>query len=126
MSAVQGVGCGEAEGSVVESLEEGGAVVLSGRSEAGGGKETSVSDGGSGAISFEEGGGPLSLEDRDFFVFLFAAAAVTAISRSNCLRSSGNISSRCESGAQRFSPTPVMSMLSSIAARNARTKRQIR
>ena len=49
-----------AEGAAVESLEGGGAVVVSGRSEAGGGKEASTSDGGNGASSFEEGGGALS------------------------------------------------------------------
>ena len=66
-----------AEGAAVESLDGGGAVVVSGRSEAGGGKEASTSDGGNGASSFEDGGGPLSCV-RGFTFFLFAAAAVTA------------------------------------------------
>jgi hypothetical protein len=79
VAAVSGEGCGEAEGAGVDWLvEDGGAVVLSGRSEAGGGNEVSVSAGGSGAISFEEGGGALSSEVRCFRLFLFAAAAVTA------------------------------------------------
>jgi hypothetical protein len=77
VAAASGVGCGVAEGAAVESLEGGGAVVVSGRSEAGGGKEASVSDGGNGACSFEEGGGPLSCI-RGFSFFLLAAAAVTA------------------------------------------------
>jgi hypothetical protein len=47
---VSGVGAG------LDS-EEGGAVVESGRREAGGGSELSESGAGSGACSFEEGGG---------------------------------------------------------------------
>jgi hypothetical protein len=66
VAAVSGEGCGEAEGSGVDSVEDGGAVVESGKSEAGGGSETSESDGGNGAISFEDGGGPLSCEPRRF------------------------------------------------------------
>jgi hypothetical protein len=45
-------------------------VVLSGKSEAGGGNEASTSDGGNGASSFEEGGGPLcSIRG---FIFFFS------------------------------------------------------
>lgn len=59
---------------------ESGAVVVSGRSEAGGGKEASVSEGGNGANSFEEGGAPSDrlLPADDFRLFRFEAAAVTA------------------------------------------------
>ena len=78
VAAYSGEGCGEAEGAGVDSLDEGGgAVVVSGKSEAGGGNEASTSEGGNGASSFEEGGGPLSCR-RGFTFFLFAAAAVTA------------------------------------------------
>ena len=76
-AAVQGVGSGVAEGAELESVVEGGAVVLSGKSEAGGGSETSVSEGGSGASRFEEGGA-LSMVRELLMRFLSAAAAVTA------------------------------------------------
>jgi hypothetical protein len=78
VAAVSGEGCGEAEGTGVDSfVEGGGAVVVSGRREAGGGSETSESDGGSGACSFEEGGAEFSSELRGFRLFLLAAAGVT-------------------------------------------------
>jgi hypothetical protein len=66
------------EGAGVDSLVlEGGAVVVSGKSEAGGGKEISVSGAGSGACSFDDGGAVFSPDDCGLFLFLFAAAAVT-------------------------------------------------
>src|SRR3954468_18599627 len=48
---------GVAAGAGLESkVDEGGAVVVSGNREAGGGSETSLSDGGKGANSFDDGG----------------------------------------------------------------------
>lgn len=70
-----------AAGSGVESeRDEGGAVVVSGRSEAGGGNETSVSEGGKGAISFDEGGASSERLRSGAGLRFFgpAAAAVTA------------------------------------------------
>ena len=75
-------------------MESGGAVVVSGRSDAGGGNEVSVSEGGNGANSFEEGGGPSDrwLSEAGFRLFRFAAAAVTegacSLSSPTFLRSS--------------------------------------
>src|SRR5580765_1951880 len=71
--AASGVGVGK-----VSVVDDGGAVVVSGRSEAGGGNDRSISGGGSGA-SFR-----ISASERElggasiFLVFLLAAAAVTS------------------------------------------------
>src|SRR6186713_1919502 len=72
---------GVAAGAGVESkVDEGGAVVVSGSREAGGGSDTSVSEGGRGANSFDEGGASSERfrSGAGFRFFGPAAAAVRA------------------------------------------------
>ena len=77
VAAASGVADGAGVGRV-SVVDDGGAVVVSGRSEAGGGNDMSVSGGGSGASfgisASERGPGAVSI----FLFFLLAAAAVTA------------------------------------------------
>ena len=63
--------------------------------------------------------GLLFYESKDFS----RAEAATAISRNSFSKSSGNISSRCESGAKKFSASPITSMKRSNAAQPVRMKR---
>ena len=77
VAVASGVAAGAGVGKV-SVVDDGGAVVVSGRSEAGGGNDMSVSGGGSGASlcisASERGPGAFSI----FLFFLLAAAAVTA------------------------------------------------